>query len=107
MADTTTNKQFSVMVDSGGVLSYPQNFITANSVATKIDLANKQDKMIYVEEDASIGNLYLGVISSSNAYITLAQDGGTMEISGISLDITSLNPIKINSDEGFEGSGIV
>ena len=33
MADTTTNnKQFSVMVDSGGVLKYPQNFITANQL---------------------------------------------------------------------------
>ena len=77
------------------------------SKAVYTSLANKQDKMIYVEEDASIGNLYLGVISSSNAYITLAQDGGTMEISGISLDITSLNPIKINSDDGFAGSAIV
>lgn len=33
MADTANNRQFSVMVDSGGVLSYPQNFITANSLA--------------------------------------------------------------------------
>lgn len=30
MADTANNKQFSVMVNSGGVLKYPQNFITAN-----------------------------------------------------------------------------
>lgn len=70
-------------------------------------LQNKQDKFTYVEEDTSIGNLYLGVISSSNAYITLAQDGGTMEISGVSLDITSVNPIKINSDYGVTGSAIV
>ena len=34
MADTANNRQFSVMVDSGGVLSYPQNFITANSLAS-------------------------------------------------------------------------
>lgn len=33
MADTTTNKQFSVMVDDSGVLSYPQNFITTNQLA--------------------------------------------------------------------------
>lgn len=33
MADTADNRQFSVMVDRGGVLSYPQNFITANSLA--------------------------------------------------------------------------
>lgn len=32
MADTTSNKTYSVMVDSGGVLKYPQNFITANQL---------------------------------------------------------------------------
>lgn len=33
MADTN-NRQFSVMVDNGGVLSYPQNFIAANQLAS-------------------------------------------------------------------------
>jgi hypothetical protein len=33
MADTANNKQFSVMVNSSGVLKYPQNFITANQLA--------------------------------------------------------------------------
>jgi hypothetical protein len=33
MADTN-NRQFSVMVDDSGVLNYPQNFITANSLAS-------------------------------------------------------------------------
>ena len=98
------DKTFSVMVNKNGVVEYPSNFITANSVATKTDLTNKQDKLTFVNEDASIGDLYLG--DTGNAYITLAQDGGTMEINSTTLNITSANPIAINSDGGFVGSAI-
>ena len=75
------------------------------SKAVYTSLANKQDKLTFVKEDASIGDLYLG--DTGNAYITIAQDGGTMEINGTNLTISNTNSIILNSDSGFAGSAIV